>query len=61
VKISQQTIPTQSRGRKRGGRHLCFTLDLAEDLISKYICQPFSSSHVFEGNDCDDMIEKDCL
>lgn len=40
---------------------MCFTLDLDEDLISKYICQPFCSLLLFKGNDCGDTTEKDCL
>lgn len=49
-------------GRSKGGaQHLCFTLDLAGELISKYICWTFWFLHVFKRNDCGDTIDKDCL
>lgn len=40
---------------------MCFTPDLAEDLISRYLRQPFCSLCVSKRNDCGDTIGKDCL
>lgn len=58
--ISQQAIPMQSGEERKKKASVSFTLSLAEDLVSKYICQPFCSSHVFKRNDHGHAIEKDC-